>query len=474
MSASKWPTGVDGFTDPSSSTPMNNSSQSHSAMHTLANDAVVALQQSVGVAGGIAGLGSATKRAPGGTNAPAISLDTAANWTAANPVLGASEVAVETDTGNVKVGNGTAAYAALGSVLSGIYVAPPSMLKLGAFHAALADRAQGRCSVAVIGDSITEGSYATAWANSWPQVLRGLLQSRYPVAGVTGGRGYLPASADLTTPTPPVTLAGAPSEGYNYGASGRYLVLDTAAKTATVVVSGTSVDLVYLQGGGGTAYYTIDGGAQVPFNTAGATLDGAVKNVALTAGSHSVVVGWSSGNPVYFEGFREYNGDEAKGVAVEQLGHVSWSVPNWQGLTSFQALAQLAPSLVVITLGTNDANTAGGNETAATFGTNLSALIAAIRAAFPTPPPILLHMLYDATAGYTPVGPWSGYVAAAKKIAAADSAIAFLDETLRMPATGAASTWGLYYSDKIHPIDKGHAMLAETIAAALAPAYPGT
>lgn len=36
-----------------------------------------------------------------------IRRDTAANWTAANPVLAAGEPAVETDTGKVKVGDGT-------------------------------------------------------------------------------------------------------------------------------------------------------------------------------------------------------------------------------------------------------------------------------------------------------------------------------------------------------------------------------
>jgi hypothetical protein len=40
--------------------------------------------------------------------------DTAANWTAANPVLGNGEVGLESDTRNFKVGNGSSAWAALG------------------------------------------------------------------------------------------------------------------------------------------------------------------------------------------------------------------------------------------------------------------------------------------------------------------------------------------------------------------------
>ena len=39
--------------------------------------------------------------------------DTAVNWTAANPVLAAGEVGVETDTGKLKIGNGTTAWVSL-------------------------------------------------------------------------------------------------------------------------------------------------------------------------------------------------------------------------------------------------------------------------------------------------------------------------------------------------------------------------
>ena len=39
--------------------------------------------------------------------------DTAANWSAANPVLLAGEAGYETDTGSFKIGNGSAAWNAL-------------------------------------------------------------------------------------------------------------------------------------------------------------------------------------------------------------------------------------------------------------------------------------------------------------------------------------------------------------------------
>lgn len=39
--------------------------------------------------------------------------DTAANWTAANPVLAAGEVGYETNTGKLKIGNGSSTWTAL-------------------------------------------------------------------------------------------------------------------------------------------------------------------------------------------------------------------------------------------------------------------------------------------------------------------------------------------------------------------------
>ena len=127
-----WPNGVDSFSDPTPSTAMNNATQSHSAMHALANDAIHAMQSGAGAANGLATIGSSTVRTVGGTNKPTISVDTAANWSANNPVLGALEVAHESDTGVVKHGNGTAAYNSLNPILSGTYgplqalIAPPA------------------------------------------------------------------------------------------------------------------------------------------------------------------------------------------------------------------------------------------------------------------------------------------------------------------------------------------------------------
>jgi hypothetical protein len=48
--------------------------------------------------------------------------DTAANWTAANPVLLAGEIGVETDTRRYKIGDGTTAWAGLSYYIDGVAI----------------------------------------------------------------------------------------------------------------------------------------------------------------------------------------------------------------------------------------------------------------------------------------------------------------------------------------------------------------
>lgn len=76
--------------------------------------------------------------------------DTAANWTTENPTLAAGEVGVETDTGSVKVGDGTTAWTSLGYFgVGSVYVdnavagivdsAPATLDTLNELAAALGD-----------------------------------------------------------------------------------------------------------------------------------------------------------------------------------------------------------------------------------------------------------------------------------------------------------------------------------------------
>lgn len=87
-----------------------------------------------------------------------IRRDTAANWTAANPVLAAGEWGLETDTGKLKLGDGTTAWTSLAYRLVG---GTPA-LTLGTANAA------GSASTAIATDATIAAFDGTAPASSAP------------------------------------------------------------------------------------------------------------------------------------------------------------------------------------------------------------------------------------------------------------------------------------------------------------------
>lgn len=90
-----------------------------------------------------------------------IRRDTAANWTAANPVLAAGEPAVESDTGSRKTGDGIRNWSALPyDIESGLTSATPATL--GTAAAGTATKAARADHVHAIPTSISTGTIATS------------------------------------------------------------------------------------------------------------------------------------------------------------------------------------------------------------------------------------------------------------------------------------------------------------------------
>ena len=80
--------------------------------------------------------------------------DTAANWTSQNPTLKAGEIGYETDTGYLKVGDGSTAWTSLGYV---------DGTKISAYPLATVDVADDAITAAKLADtSVTAGSYTAA------------------------------------------------------------------------------------------------------------------------------------------------------------------------------------------------------------------------------------------------------------------------------------------------------------------------
>lgn len=341
---------------------------------------------------------------------------------------------------------------------------------LESWQAALANRDNAPAKWLAIGDNITEGSNSTANTKRWVQRSLDLLRSRFPTAGLTGGGfGHLPAYYQGTSMGNPWTSLTGPTPAVDTSFGfGRRSANMSGASVYTYTISGTSFDLWYVQGPStGTLGVSIDGGAVTSISTTGTLADGKKwTSGALTAGSHTVAVSVVSG-ACYFTGLTVHNGDENKGIKLWEAGHYGWKTTDWVGNGVYwtAGVSAIQPSLISIALMTNDYQS---GIDPATCKANLQTLISNMRGGIGIPPSIVLVCYPARTDVTTPAYPWSSYVNAAHSIAAADSAVSVLDLSARMstPANTALGTWT---NDKVHPADKGHALIADTFVGFVSP-----
>lgn len=374
----------------------------------------------------------------------------------------------------------TAAIAGLPATYAGLVdtAATPKVISaLRPFHGALANRTASPCDILVIGDSFTEGGGAGAVSTRdrrYVAHLRDLLRARFPVAGVTGGEGYIPTAWTVggTFAMPaPATLTGAPAFQTSWGFGKRGHTL-TTGQSVQWTVTGTSVDVHFVKGGStGVMAVSIDGGTATTYaTTSGAgTIDNGVQRVSLgSAGSHTVNVSWSSGGTVYLMGIMVYNGDESAGVRMTESGHWGWKSGDWSNnassqLTNFaQRVTALQPSLIIVALGTNDH---GSSIAPATTQANLQSIITTSQAACTIPPPVVLADWYQRQGTFT--YQWSDYQAVFKALEAASPSVVHFDFSARVPAYNTDTT--LVGSDLLHPSEKGHALIGATLARFLEP-----
>ena len=344
------------------------------------------------------------------------------------------------------------------------------------FHAGLADRANAACDILVLGDSITEGAQASARSKRWVNRLLDNLRTRYPVPGVTGGEGYVPAywagtGSGITLPDP-ATVTGTQVQNPTFGLGKRALEL-TSGKSVQWTVTGTSVDIIFARGtSSGVMSVSIDGGAATTYATLRTpTDDQGVQHISLgSAGSHTVTVSWSSGGTVYLEGVMVYNGDEATGIRLWESGHWGWKSGDWSNAGSNKLLyvgqraGLINPKLVIIPLGVNDL---ANNIDPAVMRTNLEAVIAQINTGVTNDPSIALVGVYQRSGSYA--YPWSAYQAQYEAMEAANPQIAYFDFSKRLPTYSTNSELALVNADGVHPTDKGHAYFADALAGFLSP-----
>lgn len=185
------------------------------------------------------------------------------------------------------------------------------------FHADLAIRGRAPVDIVWIGDSISEGIRSDKVGERAVWKFRDALRRICPTTAA-GGLGYIPAKFHASYLTDnPVTLAG--TAGSDFGFGYRSQTMSSGSDTITLTANCTSFDVLYTAYGGAGAFtYTIDGGApsaNVP--TSGSLSSARVfKITGLSAGSHTIVLKWSTGATVFIDGFFVYNGDGTKGGRV--------------------------------------------------------------------------------------------------------------------------------------------------------------
>jgi hypothetical protein len=255
--------------------------------------------------------------------------------------------------------------------------------RLTPWHAALANRNNARVDVGILGASIVEAAFVSTFNRTIAACLADGLRARFPTRGLSGGgRGYIGIPSTELTTSPqyvpgmwPLAFTGglldppsnnAPS-AFDIGAKHMCWYSNQAGAKLVDTLAGpvTSFDIHHVTGASGaatTGYYKVDASpTPVPFPTNSATDTAAVLHVASPATS-SIEVGRLNAGYVIVGGIREFNGDEAKGIQVHNLGHAGFTIAEWtDGSTTpgrWRAdIANLGLDLLLQDLGINDGPT---------------------------------------------------------------------------------------------------------------------
>lgn len=347
------------------------------------------------------------------------------------------------------------------------------MAALSRWFTAVAGRASAPARWLAIGDSITEGQGASTRPKRWVDLVKTSVRSNYAVGG---GYGYQPAYYSVYTPDSPWGILAATTgtvtwDNWIANLGYRHATLSAGA-TLIYTVTGTAADLWWASNGG-TFTWKVDGGSATAVNTAGTYHADNKTRISLGAsGSHTIYIAATTG-PVYFSGIAVFDGDTTSGIQFYDSGHTGFTVANFLAdTTEFpRAVAAVAPDLVTIELGLNDASAVSP----ATFQTNLQTLVNQLKA-LTTVPSILLVAAYqpapNVTGGF--LASWPAYIGSMQAIVDADpTRVALLDLTKTMPTADTSGT-GLYRTDGLHPSDSGHAAIAAAVGPLLVPNVTAT
>lgn len=339
---------------------------------------------------------------------------------------------------------------------------------LAAYRTALAARSTTPVNIVALGTSITEGWNITTLEGRWVALLRDKLRTRH---SVTGGQSYIKAwySGTPTPLTEPWTLVNSPSTN-TFGLGGFSRQIDTT-KTMAYTFTGTSVRVYYTgYATGGHIGVQIDSGSVVDVSTVDAAGIRPMKfydSPPVSSGSHTVTISAISGTS-FVDGVLVLNGDETNGIRMFEGGKSAQQISYYTagGYSTYfpYAINKIQPSLVLIE---SPVNEWFFGTSAATWITNLTSLVATIRAQCTILPSICMVFDYERGAGgSTGANTWQSYRDAAAAYVASDGNIAFCD----MDVAFGKSAWntGLIDTDHVHPTPTGAEFWATTLDTFLA------
>jgi lysophospholipase L1-like esterase len=407
----------------------------------------------------------------------------AADWVAANPVLGVGEPGFERETYKIKIGDGVNTWAGLPYMVSdaGTLPTPPvgDAQAWGGWTTAMQRMGVAPVKWLAIGDSITEGTGSTAYTDTWVYKTAQKVRAAFPTINglsvsanaVTGQIGWTPITQTSSTMVSQWTPAGTYGSGSSFGFRQTKSTSIVSSATLTATVTGTHIDVWWTQGTT-TVPFTVwvNGVQKASLGTSSASVISGF-NARVQLGSSATVPGTytvqikanSSANPSYINGVTILNNNDASGLQTYNAGVHGYKTTEWNASTAnatwINDYSALDPHLVTVMLGANDYSSLIGKTS---FMSNLTNMVNSLRTNNDNWPTILLMSCYKENFTFTPS--WEIYEYSMEKVAQ-ELGCAYFDLRTVMPDPGTVQAIdGGYYADGIHLNPVGNEKVAQELA----------
>ena len=344
-----------------------------------------------------------------------------------------------------------------------------------AWPLAWAGRATAPATWLALGDSITEGQGASLFTNGWVQKCATKLRTVPGSPSPTGGVGWVPAvsltvgpDSAWTSPTSPVA-AYTGTAGYNYfwqTLDGKAATTNATNETITWTSHSTSFQ-TWVIDSSASGTYQVDSATPVSLTNGGNYPTLRTQNsTPVSSGTHTLQIKQTNSGLIGIDGIFVYDGDEANGLHVWNTGHygaLTSDVLNDWGTGDAPALLEpfwelIAPDVVTFAFGANEFF---NNIDPAVFKSNVRRVLDMLRG-LPKLPSIYLIAVPVYDDGVTQTYRWTAYQTVLSDLASEySSVVTYVD---LMATTGVPTVGGLFSSDRIHPNDSGHDLIATRMA----------